>query len=65
MFLKTRAVEIDGGMVGIIGLDEIFSLARDFDTAFEKVKQRNYIPEEAEDKYRKALKKEFERTTRQ
>lgn len=59
-FLTTEMLEIDGMQVGINGMSEAFK-RDDFESAFEEIKKNNYIPEGAVDKYKEALKKEFEK----
>jgi len=57
-FITTRTVEIDGQQVGINGLDQAMEKAS-FEEAFELVKQLNYIPKDAESKYKETIRKEF------
>ncbi|MFH0875397.1 MAG: arsenite methyltransferase [archaeon] len=57
-FVKTKYIKIDSVEVGIAGLDEAFSKDR-FDEAFALIKEKNYIPIAAIDKFKDVLKKEF------
>jgi NAD-dependent dihydropyrimidine dehydrogenase PreA subunit len=60
-FITTRVIMIDSQEVGIVGLDDVFSRVKDFDAAFKELELLNYIPEGAHERYRDALRKEFEK----
>ncbi len=59
-FIKSRVIEIDGTRTGITGLENALAMD-DFDEAFAFIKEHNYVPEEIEDRYREAVRKEFDR----
>jgi NAD-dependent dihydropyrimidine dehydrogenase PreA subunit len=61
-FITTRVIDIDGQEVGIAGLDDVFTRAKDFDTAFRELEQMNYIPAGAKERYREALLREYKKS---
>lgn len=61
-FISARQIEIDGMKIGINGLDDAFSKYPDnFDAAYEEIKKHNYIPKDIENKFREAVRMEFDR----
>jgi Pyruvate/2-oxoacid:ferredoxin oxidoreductase delta subunit len=67
---EVRLIEIDGGLVGLVGLKEVFEeLSRDGpDEAeslrrvlLERVRVKNYVPEERAEAYAEAIYRAFER----
>ena len=67
---KILKISVEGQSVGMVGLEEIFYLARDRESLgeaeieellLEEAKKKNYIPPKAEAKYGRALVKEFKR----
>ncbi len=60
-FIKSRVIEIDGTGTGVIGLENALAMD-DFEEAFSFIKEHNYIPGEAIDKYKEAVRREFDKT---
>ncbi len=67
--MKSKLVSIEGKLIGIIGLDEIFTEFFEADEKpskdlqnrlLEKFKEHNYIPVTKEESYGRALLKEYE-----
>lgn len=67
---RIRKINVDGTMIGVVGLDELFfqvyiSGIEDEDKLKEELlkgaKGKNYIPERAEESYKKALFEEYKR----
>jgi hypothetical protein len=65
---QSRQIRIGGNTIGIIGLDEIFVEVKDAEARgnkalkqliFEKVKVKNYVPPQLEDRYREDLFDEY------
>lgn len=64
-FISTTMIEVDGIQVGIEGLNDAFEKHRDdFDAAFGEISKKNYFPENAKDRFRSAIKREFEKGDR-
>jgi len=61
-FLSTRMITVDGVRIGIDGLDEAVKKHKDdFDAALEEICSSNYVPQDIIDKFKKAIRKEFEK----
>jgi small redox-active disulfide protein 2 len=65
-----KKIVIEGGEVGIIGLDEIFEELKNLNLKDEEeiknkilieAKKRNYIPDSVSEKYKKALYREYKK----
>ncbi len=66
--MEVKTITVKGNQIGIIGLDEVFNLTKQAqltdenhikDLLLKKVKEKNYVPQSAEEDYRKALYREF------
>lgn len=61
-FITVRQISVEGIRVAIEGMDEAFSkYPDDIDLVFKDIKDRNYIPDAAKDRFRQAIEIEFER----
>ncbi len=62
-FITTKQVEVEGLKVGVNGMDEAFEkYPDDFDKAFARIRDLNYIPESSIDVFKNVLYKEFEKS---
>lgn len=68
--MKSKLISINGNLIGIIGMDEVFADLFKADRKpgeelgnllLERLKEHNYIPESAESEYRRAFLREYEK----